>query len=68
MELINCGRCGKLQVLRPDTLCKECQQLYIAEALLVKEFIKMNPGATVMDLVKHTGYSLKKINEIIARY
>ncbi|MFC4303181.1 hypothetical protein [Cohnella boryungensis] len=65
MELINCGRCGKLQVQRPDTLCKECQQIYISEALIVKEYIKNNPGATVMDLVQHTGYSLKRIREIL---
>ena len=65
MELINCGRCGKLQVQRPDTLCKDCLQLYISESLLVKEFIKMNPGATMMDLVQYTGFSIKKIKEMI---
>jgi len=65
MELVNCGRCGKLQVQRPDTLCKECQQVYIAESSLVKEFIKSNPGATLMDVVKHTGYSLRWVKEIL---
>jgi len=65
MELINCGRCGKLQVQRPDTLCKDCQQDYIAEATIVKEFIKGNPGATLMDVVNHTGYSLRWVKEIL---
>jgi len=65
MELINCNRCGKLQVQRPDTLCKDCQQAYISEALIVKAFIKSNPGATLMDVVNHTGYSLRWIKEIL---
>lgn len=65
MELINCGRCGKLQVQRPDTLCKDCQQIYIFEASVVKDYIKNNPGASLMDVVQHTGYSLRRVKEIL---
>jgi len=65
MELMNCGRCGKLQVQKPDTLCMDCQQIYISEALVVKAYIKNHPGATMMDLVQHTGYPLKRIKEIL---
>ncbi|RED58625.1 hypothetical protein [Cohnella lupini] len=67
MELVNCGRCGKLQVQRPDTLCKECQQIYVAEAQIVKNYIKSNPGATIMDVVQFTGYPMRRINEILER-
>lgn len=41
MELTNCDRCGKLQVQKLDTLCKECQQIYLAESHLVKEYVKI---------------------------
>ncbi len=65
MELINCGKCGKLQVLKPDTLCKECQRIYIAESHLVKEYVQSNPGVTLMDVVRHTGLPLKWIKEML---
>ncbi|RKP50019.1 hypothetical protein D7Z26_19580 [Cohnella endophytica] len=65
MELINCGRCGKLQVQRPDTLCLDCQQIYIAESQAVKEYIKQNPGSSMLDVVRNTGLSIKRINEIV---
>ncbi|OXS60432.1 hypothetical protein B1A99_08390 [Cohnella sp. CIP 111063] len=65
MELINCGRCGRLQVQKPDTLCKECQQVYIAESHLVKDYVKNNPGVTLMDVVKHTGLPLRWIKEML---
>lgn len=65
MELINCNRCGKLQVQRPDTLCADCKQIYISEASVVKEYIKMNPGASIMHVAQHTGFSVKRIKEIL---
>ncbi|MFC4599870.1 hypothetical protein [Cohnella hongkongensis] len=65
MELINCGRCGKLQVQKPDTLCKECQQIYIAESHLVKDYVKSHPGVTLMDVVRHTGLPLRRVKEIL---
>lgn len=65
MELTNCDRCGKLQVQRPDTLCNDCQQIYLAEAQVVKEFIKNHPGITMMDVARHTGFSLRKIKEML---
>ncbi|MFC5404433.1 hypothetical protein [Cohnella soli] len=65
MELVNCNRCGKLQVQRPDTLCQDCKQLYLAEAQIVKDYIKANPGANIMDVARDTGYSIKRIKEMI---
>jgi hypothetical protein len=67
MELINCAKCGKLQVRRPDTLCHDCLQIYISESNVIKDFVKANPGATIMDVVRETGYSVKRINEILNR-
>jgi len=65
MELINCGRCGKLQVQKPDRLCKDCQQIYLSESHAVKDYIKNNPGVTLMDVVRHTGLPLGRIKEIL---
>ncbi len=65
MELMNCDRCGKLHVQRLDMLCKECQQIYLAESHLVKEYVKNHPGSTLMDVVRHTGLPLKWIKEML---
>ncbi|BBI31363.1 hypothetical protein [Cohnella abietis] len=65
MELNNCDRCGKLQLQKRGILCTDCQQLYFNESRVIKEYIKMNPRATMMDIVQHTGLSVKRIKEII---
>ncbi|MCR8635533.1 MULTISPECIES: hypothetical protein [Paenibacillus] len=67
MNVSNCRGCGKLHMQAVDTMCADCLKSHIADARAVRAFIQANPGANVMDLVKQTGFSLKKVNELINR-
>ncbi|MBW5446430.1 hypothetical protein GE107_10195 [Cohnella sp. CFH 77786] len=63
MNLSNCRGCGKLQLRNAEALCPDCFQQHLADSRRVKAFLVNNPGASLIDLVRHTGISLKKAKE-----
>jgi hypothetical protein len=67
MMITNCSGCGKLQLRTSQMLCQDCLKRHIEDSHRVKEFIRDNPRATVMDLVRQTGFSLKRVNELVKR-
>jgi hypothetical protein len=67
MNLSNCSKCGKLQLKNSETLCKDCLQLHIEDTRAIKDFLLQNPRANIMDLAKQTGFSLKKVNQLVNR-
>ncbi|MDF2960236.1 MAG: hypothetical protein K0S39_1971 [Paenibacillus sp.] len=50
-----------------DTMCRDCLKQHIEDTHTVKAYLQANPRANVMDLVKQTGFSLKKVNELVKR-
>jgi hypothetical protein len=67
MGLSNCRNCGKLQMQHEDVLCSDCLKQYIEDTHIIKDFLSHNPRANVMDLVNQTGFSLKKVKELVNR-
>jgi hypothetical protein len=67
MNISNCRSCGKLHMQTEDTMCRDCLKQHIEDTHTVKAYLQANPRANVMDLVKQTGFSLKKVNELVKR-
>lgn len=67
MNLSNCRGCGKLHLQREQVLCTDCFKLHMEDRSKVKAFLSANPGASVMDLARHTGFSIQKVNELVKR-
>lgn len=67
MDLMNCSGCGKLLTGKLQTLCSDCLKSHIELTHQIKTYLKEHPGATMMDLYKHMGMPLSKINELVKR-
>jgi predicted amidophosphoribosyltransferase len=67
MILSNCSSCGKLQLQQAEALCLDCFKQFIEDTHTVKNFLNQNPYANMMDVVHQTGFSLKKVKELVNR-
>ncbi|MCS7463285.1 winged helix-turn-helix domain-containing protein [Paenibacillus doosanensis] len=67
MNMSNCSGCGKLHLQPANVLCADCFKLHVADGHKIKAYLQANPGATVMDLARETGLSLKKVSEWVKR-
>ncbi|NHN31930.1 hypothetical protein [Paenibacillus agricola] len=65
MSLSNCQGCGVLHIQQKNVLCNDCLKQYIEETHIIKDFLYNHPHANVMDLVNETGFSLKKVKELV---
>jgi hypothetical protein len=64
MSLSNCTICGQVFLSSYDKVCKACVQLHLKDTRIVKEFVKMNPKATMIEVYQETGVSLRTIKEL----
>ncbi|SHH09682.1 flagellar operon protein TIGR03826 [Thermosyntropha lipolytica DSM 11003] len=60
-ELRNCPRCGRLFAYQGRNLCKRCQEEDENEYLLVRRYVRDNPGATIFEVSEATGVEEEKI-------
>ncbi|OXM84439.1 hypothetical protein [Paenibacillus rigui] len=67
MNLSNCRGCGKLQLQQAHVLCADCFKLHLEQSNQIKTFLRMHPGASVIDLARETGLSLSQVNELVGR-
>lgn len=60
-ELRNCPECDRLFVYTGRNLCPRCAQKAEEEFMLVKEYVRKHPGATVIEVADATGVEESKI-------
>jgi hypothetical protein len=64
MTLANCKHCGELFVKNRTRFCSSCQPVYDRLYMQVRDFLRVNPRSTVMDVHEKTGIPVSKILEI----
>jgi predicted amidophosphoribosyltransferase len=67
MMISNCSGCGKLQLRTNQMLCDACLKRHIEDSQRVRQFLSDNPKVTVVDLVMQTGFTIKRVNELVKR-
>lgn len=60
-ELKNCPRCGRLFAPQGANICRRCQESEDQEYLVVRRYVRDNPGATVFEVAEATGIEEEKI-------
>ncbi|HOA79460.1 MAG TPA: MerR family transcriptional regulator [Defluviitaleaceae bacterium] len=65
MQVRNCIRCGKLFNYIGKPICYECIQQDEKDFEKVKEYIYDHPKATITEVSKQTGVSVKKITKFL---
>ncbi len=65
MELRNCPRCGKLFASSGRGICSQCLQEDARDYDLVRNYLRSNPGANMVEVSRETGVELGKIEEFI---
>ncbi|MNJ45139.1 hypothetical protein D3C77_402230 [compost metagenome] len=64
MALINCDNCGVLMIWKPTHLCGECLKFRLGDVSKVKAYVAEHPQASIMEVERMTGVSLKTIQDI----
>ncbi len=62
--LNNCKSCGKLYLQNVTEYCSDCQAQNNRYFMQIREFLKINPRCTVMDIHNRTGIPVSKILEM----
>ncbi|MDR6549754.1 hypothetical protein J2736_000937 [Paenibacillus qinlingensis] len=65
MSLCNCLKCGRVFISKWETRCTSCLQLVLVDSNKVKEFVRTNPRATLIEVYHQTGVSLQTIKELM---
>ncbi|HZG85671.1 hypothetical protein [Paenibacillus sp.] len=66
MSLDNCSGCGKLVLKKPGHLfCPSCMAAQSESLWKIKDYILRHPLATILDIHRDTGVSLKAIQDFI---
>ena len=65
MQLRNCPRCGRLFASSGRGMCNECLQEDARDYDLVRNYLRDNPGANMVEVSRETGVELGKIEEFI---
>ena len=65
MSYAICKRCGKMFKQNKNKYCEECFEINQREYGLIREYIKQNPNATVMDIITDKKVSLKTIDCLV---
>lgn len=68
MTMTNCPRCKKIALIHPDSLiCQPCVTEESDTLDRVRDYLKENPGLTLLQLAKETDVSAKKIEGYIRK-
>lgn len=63
-ELSNCKDCRKLYLQIKSEYCSDCQAQNNRYFMQMREFLKVNPRSTVMEIHAKTGIPVSKILEL----
>jgi hypothetical protein len=64
MSIKNCSLCGQVFLSSYEKVCKSCIQLHLKETRKVKDFMKVNPRASLIEVYQQTGVPLRTIKEL----
>jgi hypothetical protein len=64
MTLANCKHCGGLFLKNRTGYCISCQSVHDRMYMQVRDFLRVNPKSTVMDIHAKTGIPVSKLLEI----
>lgn len=64
-ELRNCPRCGRLFASQGASVCRRCQELEDQDYMIVRRYVRDNPGATVFEVAEATGIEEEKILQFL---
>lgn len=66
MDLDNCKQCGKVFIVQQarQTRCKDCKTEYDELYRKVRDFIRLKPGLTVLELHRETGIPMRALLEL----
>ena len=65
MKVRNCSRCGKIYAYDGFNICIKCRREEEEEFKKVKEYLRENPGANVVEVSEETGVEAKRIIEFL---
>ncbi|MBD0383089.1 hypothetical protein [Paenibacillus sedimenti] len=65
MSICNCEQCGQVIITNNEKRCKSCSQLQLMDTRKVKDFVRSNPRATILEVYHQTGVSLQTIKELL---
>lgn len=65
MDIRNCKRCGNIFNYEGSKICLNCRRKEEENFQIVKEFLDINPGASVPVVVEETGVSMEQIMEFL---
>jgi hypothetical protein len=60
-----CIRCGKMFPKNGRLYCEDCFEKAEKERDLIIEYIKKDPDATILEIIRETGVSLKSIDCLV---
>jgi hypothetical protein len=64
MTLANCNHCGQLFLRSKSGYCSKCQATQDRMYMQVRDYLRVNPKSTVMDIHAETGIPVSKLLEI----
>lgn len=67
MGIMNCLKCGMVILETRIHLCNDCFREQEEDFRRVKDYLLAHPRSTLMDVMQHTGVSLKVIKELTTR-
>lgn len=60
-ELKNCPQCGRLFPYMGKRICRKCQELEEDQYMLVRRYVRDNPGSGIFEVSEETGVEKEKI-------
>lgn len=64
-ELKNCPRCGRLFAAQDRSVCRKCQESEDDEYMVVRKYVRDNPGASVFEVSEATKVEEEKILQFL---
>lgn len=57
-----CNKCQEFFKKNGNQYCEKCDSGLNSSRNIIKEYIELNPGASIMEIVKETGVKLRDVN------
>ncbi|TBL74002.1 hypothetical protein [Paenibacillus thalictri] len=64
MPLANCKGCGKLMISRKMPYCPDCKTKQDLLYRQIRDYLKENPGSTLLDVHTNTGIPISTVIEL----
>lgn len=64
MSLGNCKNCGKLYLMERSLYCEDCTKEQEELYRTARDYLKLNPNSTILDIHLKTGIPIVKLLEM----